>query len=325
MSLPVSVVIPAYNVESFILPAIYSALSQSVQDVEVIVVDDGSTDATALLAASVEDKRVRILRQENAGLSAARNAGIRAAQGKYIGFLDGDDIWFPSKAREHLGPMEADPGMGLTYSHSAYIDENGELTGQLLISTIHRPDLQDMLIRNLVGNGSTPIVRRDCLYRVGLFDESLHALEDWEMWVRILGKSGFRAGLIPLVLTGYRVRKSSMSMNIEKWTSDCEQAVDTFAAYLPGNWATIRATILAESHRITARKALSTGQYELAGKLLRKAWRQSPMLFCRDLRAMGTLVLFLLQSMLPAHFRQLPYDVALRCLKTFYRATTLKD
>jgi hypothetical protein len=325
MTLPLSIVIPAYNVERFILSAVRSALSQTHQDLEVIVVDDGSTDATGSVAETIADRRVRIIRQENEGLSAARNAGILAAHGKYIGFLDGDDVWFRAKAEEHLRVMESDPGLGLTFSHSAYLDESGHLTGQLLISTIRRPGLKDMVVRNLVGNGSTPIVRRDCLNLAGPFDESLHALEDWEMWVRILGKTPFAVALIPQVLTGYRVRSTSMTMHVEKWVRDCEQAVAKFAPYLPENCEAHQAIILAENYRITARKALSAGQHELAKRLLARALHRYPLLFCRDLRAIGTLLLVFAQSMVPARYRGLPYDLAIRFLKTFYRAAYSYD
>lgn len=325
MTLPLSIVIPAYNVEKYIISAVRSALSQTISDLEVIVIDDGSTDETGSSAGCIKDERLRIIRQQNAGLSAARNAGVQASKGKYVGFLDGDDIWFATKAEEHLKVMDSDPGLGITFSHSAYLDETGQSTGQLLVSTIRHPRLKDMIVRNLVGNGSTPIIRRECLELAGPFDESLHALEDWEMWVRILGKTTFRAALIPLVLTGYRIRTSSMTMDIEKWTRDCEQAVGRFAPHLPEKEETIRASILAENYRITCRKALSAGHYDLAKRLMANALSQYPLLFIRDLRAIGTLALFLAQTMLPPRYRGLPYDLALHFLKKFYRAAYLQN
>jgi len=324
MTLPLSIVIPAYNVEKYIVSAISSALNQTYRDLEVIVVDDGSTDATGANAGTIKDGRLRIIRQENAGLSAARNTGVLATSGKYVGFLDGDDIWFPAKAEEHLKVMDSDPGFAITFSHSAYLDEMGQPTGQLLVSTIRHPRLKDMIVRNLVGNGSTPIVRRECLDLAGGFDESLHALEDWEMWVRILGRTPFRAALIPMVLTGYRIRATSMTMDMEKWARDCEQAVDRFTSYFPEKAGSIRAAILAENYRITSRKALSAGHYDLAKRLMVNALGQYPLLFCRDLRAIITLGLVLAQTMLPRRYQGLPYNLALRLLKKFYHAAYLE-
>jgi glycosyltransferase involved in cell wall biosynthesis len=319
-----SVVIPAYNVEGFIGAAVRSILAQTLPDLEIIVVDDGSDDGTALAAAVVPDPRIRIIQQANAGLSAARNAGILAARGRYVGFLDGDDTWFPTKALEHLRVMEEDATLGLTYSHSAYLDESGQATGQLLVSTIFRPEVGDMIVRNLVGNGSTPIARREALIQAGLFDESLRALEDWEMWVRVLGKTPFKALLIPRVLTGYRLRGTSMSMNIEQWTRDCEKAVEKFAPYLPERWPKFRRAILAEAYRLTARKALSRSRVDLAGPLLTKALCQRFLLFCYNPRAIGTVLLFAFQRILPSRYRLLPYSLALGCLKIFYRAIYTK-
>lgn len=320
MAVALSIVIPAYNVEKYIVPAVRSALAQTIQNLEVIVVEDGSTDATGAAVGAIKDGRLTIIRQENAGLSAARNTGILASRGKYVGFLDGDDIWFPEKAEKHLRVMDSDPGVGITFSHSAYLDEAGQPTGQLLVSTIRHPSLKDMIIRNLVGNGSTPVIRRECLDLAGPFDESLHALEDWEMWVRILGRTPFRAALIPLVLTGYRIRTASMTMDMEKWTRACEQAVDRFTPYFPENGGNIRAAILAENYRITSRKALSAGHYDLAKRLMVNALDQYPLLFCRDLRAIVTLGLVVAQAMLPPRYRGLPYNLALHFLKKFYRA-----
>ena len=113
-----SVVIPAYNVARFITAAVELALAQTMGDLEVIVVDDGSTDETATLVRCISDPRVVLVNKPNGGLSSARNAGIRVARGRYLGFLDGDDIWFPEKAEKQIAALEAEPGITMTYSHS---------------------------------------------------------------------------------------------------------------------------------------------------------------------------------------------------------------
>ena len=104
-----SVVIPAYNVEEFIRPAIESVLSQPFQDLEVIVVEDGSTDATARRITESPGPRVRVISKRNGGLAAARNTGNRAAKGKYIALLDGDDIWFRDYATRHVNALDRNP------------------------------------------------------------------------------------------------------------------------------------------------------------------------------------------------------------------------
>jgi glycosyltransferase involved in cell wall biosynthesis len=193
-----SVVVPAYNVERYLRPAIDSVLAQSLRDLEVIVVDDGSTDKTPALLQDIcrhdDDPRLRTLRQDNRGLSAARNTGIRAARGAFIGFLDGDDIWLPEKAEIHLRAMQGDPGIGISFSDSEYLTESGARTGRYLHPWKARPSLHDMIRRNHVGNGSTPIVRRACFEEAGLFREQLTSCEDYEMWCRILWMTTYRAG-----------------------------------------------------------------------------------------------------------------------------------
>jgi glycosyltransferase involved in cell wall biosynthesis len=318
MSPLLSIIIPAYNVEKFIIPAIHSALNQTFEDIEVIVVDDGSTDSTAQQIQSIQDDRLKCIRQANGGLSAARNSGIRAARGNYIGLLDGDDIWFPEKAKIHLNVMEADASIGLTYSHSAYMNEAGEFTGQLLVSTIDEPTIVNMITRNLVGNGSSLILRKECVHQAGLFDESLRSVEDIEMWVRILGKTNFKFRLIPEVLTGYRVRTQSLTSNFDKFMIECHKYVQKIKIYFPENWDVIKAKILAENYRIVARKALSAGEYDIAKHFLIMACREYPLLFFKDLRAVGTLVIILLQSIMPNRFRDIPYKLIRLGMEKYY-------
>lgn len=301
-----SVVIPAYNIEDFVVAAVDSALAQTLADLEVIVVDDGSTDRTAERVAALADPRLRLIRQENRGLGGARNSGIRAARGRFVGLLDGDDIWYPEKAERHLAIMQADPEIGLTFSHSRYIDEDGQPTGGLLISKCISPSVEDLVRRNHVGNGSTPIIRRDAFQRAGLFNESLrslHSAEDYEMWVRLLHASECRARLIPEALTGYRIRSSSLSMDFDRFHEAGRQAVGLMEGYIPDLPEAAKARGLADSARITSRKALSAGNLAVARRYLLKALGYSPSLVLRDWRALGTFLMILVQSLCPARLR----------------------
>lgn len=124
----VSVIIPVYQGEKFILGAVKSALRQTYADLEVLVVDDGSTDGTAARLAGISDPRLTVLRQANAGSSAARNRALAQASGEFIAFLDADDRWFPNKLEIEIGTLKAaaDP-VGLAYSWYYAVDENGAL------------------------------------------------------------------------------------------------------------------------------------------------------------------------------------------------------
>ena len=298
-----SVVIPAYNVEPFIEAAVRSALAQTLEDLEVIVVDDGSKDATAARVEQIADPRLRQIRQRNAGLAGARNSGIKAARGRYVGFLDGDDLWFREKAERQITAMEQDPTLGLTFSYSQYIDEAGQPTGQFLITKQAEPEALDMLLRNHVGNGSTPIVRRSCFDAVGLFSLEVPGQEDFEMWVRLLYKTGFKARLIPEPLTAYRVRAASISMNFDPFFAAGEKAVQILAKRCPEVTRSLQARAIAEQARIVSRKALSAGNLAVARRYMLKAMRYWPPLVVSDWRALGTLAMIAVQSLCPARLR----------------------
>lgn len=288
-----SIVIPAYNVEGYVVEAIASALVQSLSEIEVIVVDDGSTDRTGEQIAAFDDPRLRVVTQVNGGLSNARNTGIRAARAALIGFLDGDDRWHPDKALRHVELMERDPSIGLSYSHSAYIDEAGRDTGALLLSDAAAPDLVAMIRRNRVGNGSTPVVHADCFRRAGLFDETLRSCEDWEMWVRLLRETGFSARLIPEALTFYRLNTQSLSFNFDGFLRNAEAAAARIAAETPQVDPAHARYGLAMCYRIAAAKAVKIGKTARALALLRRAVTISPSIALTDPRFAATLAVMI--------------------------------
>ena len=124
-----SVVMPMYNVEKYVRQAIASVLAQTYQHFELLCVDDGSTDGTLAIAASFADPRIRIISQENRGLSGARNTGINNSSGLYVAFLDSDDYWDMDKLRSHLEHFRNNARLGVSYSASAFIDDNGRAMG----------------------------------------------------------------------------------------------------------------------------------------------------------------------------------------------------
>jgi glycosyltransferase involved in cell wall biosynthesis len=283
-----SIVIPAYNVAAYIGAAVQSALDQDFRDLEVIVVDDGSTDSTPQVLAELvrqrSDPRLRILRQENAGLSGARNAGIAAARAAFIGFLDGDDIWLPSKAGRHMEAMRA-PDIGISFSHSVYLREDGVPTGGQLRAEKACPTLHDMIRRNHVGNGSAAVVRRVCIDAAGLFRTDLRACEDYELWCRILHRTPYRAQLVDAPLTLYRQRLASLSYDHDKFVAQADAAMRCLRAAMPIVPKWIFDAGQAEHYRIAAWKAAMTGGDAAARHLLVRAVRRRPVLLLTDRRA----------------------------------------
>jgi glycosyltransferase involved in cell wall biosynthesis len=200
----VSVVIPCYNLGRYLPDAINSVRRQTFSDLEIIIVDDGSTDeetAGALRAAVGPD--LRIVRSGNRGLPAARNLGISHARGQYVSCLDADDIFEPAWLELAVARLDAAPELAFV-SHwlEAFGDEQGEWTPG-------RSDLAALLDQN-VFNGAA-LFRRLLVDVVGGFDESMRdGCEDWEFWIRVM-EGGHRGATIPSALYRYRRRPDSMS------------------------------------------------------------------------------------------------------------------
>jgi glycosyltransferase involved in cell wall biosynthesis len=186
----VSVIIPTYNYAHFVADAIESALAQTHRPIEVIVVDDGSTDDTAAVLGRFAG-RIDAIRKPNGGLSSARNAGIRAARGASIAILDADDVWMPDKIERQLALLREHPGAGVIGCGAELVDGQGRVKEVRLFpapSGDRRERLRGVLLRELWigGSGSGALIPAAVLERVGLFDEALTAAEDWDMWLRIV-------------------------------------------------------------------------------------------------------------------------------------------
>lgn len=215
----VSVIIPAYNAAQHLPQALDSALGQTWRHLEVIVVDDGSTDATSdiVQTAAARDPRVRLIRQANAGVGAARNTGIHAARGRYIAPLDADDLWAPRKLELQVAEMErAGPHAGLAYCWLRSVDQHNRLLAWAPPITLQGPTGAALLLANFIGNASTPLFRASALARVGLYltraeQEGAQGCEDWDLHLRVAEQ--FHLCCVPAHLVSYRQGAKNMSLN----------------------------------------------------------------------------------------------------------------
>ncbi|GAX42585.1 family 2 glycosyl transferase [Tolypothrix sp. NIES-4075] len=219
----VSVIIPAYNAEIFLSRTLKSVLSQTYKNIEVLVVDDGSLDRTAEIVETFaqKDSRVILLKQQNAGVAAARNLAIEKSRGEYIAPIDADDIWYPEKIEKQVQCMlQADQSVGLVYAWSAFIDEEDVIIGEytsfyyLNIPSIEGYVYPAMMYTNLIGNASVPLIRRACFDKIGFYNSNLkqqnaQGCEDWDIYLRIAEYYQFR--VVPEFLIGYRQVRGSMS------------------------------------------------------------------------------------------------------------------
>lgn len=200
-----------YNVEAYIETAISSALSQTIGDFEIIVADDGSTDETIRVIKEIRDKRVLLIENPHRGSAVTRNTALRAARGKYVAFLDGDDLWYPDKLKRHLQTMDERPELDLSFSLSQFIDEFGN---KLVTPQRHIPGnltFESLLIENSISNGSCVVVRRGALSESGLFDEELIGCIDYHLWLRVALLRSCNVAHIPEVLVGYRKRAGQIT------------------------------------------------------------------------------------------------------------------
>lgn len=209
----VSVIIPTYQRAHVVSQAIESVLAQTYRDYEIIVVIDGSTDNTEEVLARFGDK-ITVICQKNKGLAGARNTGIRASQGQYIAFLDDDDLWVSNKLEKQLAYFETNPTIGLVYSDGFFFNEKGVLPDKWT-SVYPPPQIWHFLTlfeRNVI-LVSTVVVRRECLDKVGLFDETLRSCEDYDLWLRIIEK--FSIYFLNEPLGFYRQSPNSLQSNRE--------------------------------------------------------------------------------------------------------------
>ena len=273
-----SAVIPAHNAEATLAQAVRSVLEQTVADVEVIVVDDGSTDGTGDLARgwAERDARVRVVQQANRRLAGARNAGIRAARGECVGLLDADDWWMPRKLERHLAHLDADPGLGLSYSHSLLVDEAGRSLNKAQTPPAGETTARDLFLYNPLGNGSTPVLRREALDDLGAqpFDEGFRnaqGAEDMDCWLRLAATTRWRIACRPEILTAYRLHPGAMSLDARRMLASRERVVQKARGYAPDLVARWDRPAKALYLRYLAGRAVRARQKRLALTLVAEA------------------------------------------------------
>ena len=202
----ISVIMPAYNRAALIGGAVDSVLAQTWPNVELIVVDDGSSDNTVQVLEQYTD-RITLIRQENAGPSAARNKGLAAANGEYIAFLDSDDYWYPETLATLAAYLLDHPNVDMVCGGWDYIDEQGQVIQESVNPKVHETDIRVDFFGALVLGNLFPIhsllLRQHCFDRAGFFDPELHAMEDWDLWLR-MAAAGCRFRAIEPPLARYR-------------------------------------------------------------------------------------------------------------------------
>ena len=251
----VSVVIPAYNAEGFIVETVNSVLNQTYQDLEIIVVDDGSKDGT-VAALEQFGNRVRVHQQPNGGVAKARNTGVGLARGTYIAFLDADDLWLPQKLERQLTSTAP-----MSYTDRFNVGERGHLPElHSEIKPMRGGDLFVPLMREQNFITSTSVMLRRALFeKMGGFYTGLNGTEDWDLWIRIA--EGHEIGFVAEPLVRYRFHAGGISRNYRRMSRERMLVIARGLALERGrslDWLT-RRQIWAETWRTNAYDARQAG------------------------------------------------------------------
>lgn len=245
----VSVIIPNYNYASYVGEAINSVLAQDYANVEIIVVDDGSSDDSRAVIEGFGEKVTAIF-QQNQGVAATRNNGVAVAKGEFIAFLDADDAWLPTKLSRQMERF-ANPEVGLVHVGVAHIDGAGRVTSENLAGREGRVARNLLLLEPVIlGGGSGVVIRRDLFDKVGGFDTRLSTSADWELYYRIAAASEVAFVAEPLVR--YRVHGSNMHNNIEAMEHDVRIGFDKAFASDSADVQAIRGEAVGGFHTMLA-------------------------------------------------------------------------
>ncbi len=289
----VSVVVPAYNVSGYIQETLISLLLQTFSNFEVLVIDDGSSDDTAAIVEQFEerDSRFQLLQKSNGGLSSARNYGIRHARGEYIALLDGDDIYHKDKLATHVARLDRDADVGVVYSASQTIRDDGRPTFiSLSGKPVHSNPMLALLCKNFLGHGSNGVFRRCLVDEVGEFDENLCSWEDVDFWLRIAATQKWRFYREKRILCYYRVRPSGLSFNVVQMRISGEQVIEGAKERSPELIEPMLPTAYAYMYRYLARLCLQGGDIETARDFIDQALICDKSIFYRDMRSLLTLI-----------------------------------
>ncbi len=267
----ISVIIPVYNGEKTIKQTIESVLNQTFSNFELIVVNDGSQDSTLKIVSNIQDPRIKIFSYSNAGLSATRNRGISLASGEYISFIDADDVWTRDKLQAQLEALQENPYAAVAYSWTDHIDESGKFFRAGPHFTFIGDVYARLLLIDFIGNGSNPLIRAQAFVEVGRFDESLPAVEDWDMWLRLAARYHFVVVPSPQVL--YRIFVNSMSFNVRGMEKSSLRVIERAVAQAPESVAHLKKFSLGNRYKYLTWKALDgTPERRRALTALRFLW-----------------------------------------------------
>lgn len=286
----VSVVIPVYNAEKYLEETLASVLAQTYPHIEIIAVDDGSKDRSIQILEQYPD-RIRVVRQANAGAAVARNRGVQEATGKWIAFLDADDLWTPDKIQRQL-----DASRGYVWSHTDSVFIGGVNDGRKDSDFTDKHQghiLEQLICSNFIGT-STLMIQRQVFLDAGGFDESLRSIQDWELWIRIARQHPI--GYVDAPLMKYRVHAVSASRSTRKTLPNHLKVIEkVFAIGGPAETLShLKSSAKARSYGICSQIAEEEGDFSFALRCSMLACQHEPTDLSRWIRASKAFIKYLL-------------------------------
>jgi len=214
----VSIIIPVYNAEKYLEESLNSALNQTYQDLEIIAVDDGSTDNSPKILKKYSDK-IRIITKKNGGTASALNVGINKATGDWIKWLSADDVLYPNAVEELI--LEAEKLQNkkntILYSNHDRIDSSGKVIKQFIeqnCNDMNPFDVNVILLDHFIGNATTSLIHKSLFDKYGYFDEKIGYQEDYELWLRFCLQFNCRLHLVPKILAKYRIHERQLTITM---------------------------------------------------------------------------------------------------------------
>lgn len=282
----VSVIMPVYNTAEYVQSAVESVLAQTYCDFELLIIDDAGSDNSIELCRRYDDPRIRIISQANRGLAGARNTGIRNARGLFVGLLDSDDLWEADKLERHVAHLRRAPNVGISYAASTLIDDDGQPLRIVQKPKLRNVSARDVFLRNPIGNGSAPIIRKAVFNDIAFvnpnreeldyFDDSFRQSEDIECWCRIALTTHWKFEGIRGAYTRYRINEGGLSANVVKqfatWTHVRDRVKELDASFAE-EWAPRSE---AYQLRYLARRCVRMGEGAMAWSLIKDAMRVCP-------------------------------------------------
>ena len=301
----ISVIIPTYNGEKTILETIQSLQQQSFRDLEIIVINDGSTDGTVELLKQIAEPRLKIFSYENGGLPVARNRGIDRATGDYITFIDADDLWTPDKLESQLAALQQNPQAGVAYSWTAFINEKSEFLYAWEPIYYQGNVYPQLLVKNFISSGSNILARREFIEAAGRFDPTLKSAEDWDYYIRIAAICQFV--LVPQYQILYRRSSQSMTSKVDVMEKYILTVIERAYQQAPPELQPLKKQSLANTYKFLAQLSIAHVQNDQGAIQASQKLNKAIQLYPKSLLKPDTLRLLLKIGLM----RLLPYQMSL--------------